>query len=123
MNEEKEHHVRKKPIPCRFCLYRSEANFPHNCDYLWFTGQSRTSQVSSPDQLEPKNCPFYKRGRRPSSESALRGQAAAVIARKENQKKNGQCCDMADSDGRRPDGNGMAAVADGSGGAAKEERQ
>jgi hypothetical protein len=49
---------------CQRCIYRADDNGPHSCDYNWFTGQTRSARVKSPDELEPENCPLYKHGPR-----------------------------------------------------------
>lgn len=50
--------------PCASCKWRAEQWAPYNCDFVWFTGKSRSSQVSSPEQLKEENCPFYEQGPR-----------------------------------------------------------
>ena len=49
---------------CKTCRYRSDQNNTHGCDYAFFTGRTRTSQVKKPEELQPEHCPFYIRGPR-----------------------------------------------------------
>lgn len=65
--------MKRKPEPCRRCKYRSEDAFTFNCDYVWFTGKSRMSQVESPEQLKPENCPFFIKGKRAVNPKSSRG--------------------------------------------------
>lgn len=65
--------MKRKPEPCRRCKYRSEDAFTFNCDYVWFTGKSRMSQVESPEQLKPENCPFFIKGKRAANPKSSRG--------------------------------------------------
>lgn len=52
------------PEPCRSCKYRAGEWSPHNCDYAWMTGKSRSAQVKSPDELQRDKCPFFVKGKR-----------------------------------------------------------
>lgn len=53
------------PEPCRSCKYRAGEWSPHNCDYAWITGKTRSAQVQDPSELERENCPFFDPGPRP----------------------------------------------------------
>ena len=65
--------MKRKPERCRHCKYRSEDAFSYSCDYVWFTGKSRMSQLQSPEQLKPENCPFFEKGRRAVNPKNSRG--------------------------------------------------
>lgn len=49
---------------CRKCKYQADVNGAHNCDYIWFTGASRISQVKDPAELDPDRCPMFEEGKR-----------------------------------------------------------
>ena len=51
---------RKLNPRCAKCRYHADENSPHNCDYLWITGNSRTHQVRSKRDLAPARCPLFK---------------------------------------------------------------
>ena len=56
---------------CARCVFRAEDGSIHNCDYSWFTGQTRSSQIKDPEDLSPSRCPFFKEGRRLQKEDSL----------------------------------------------------
>lgn len=44
---------------CSRCLYYATKESPHNCDFLWVTGHSRTAMVKDPKDLAPERCPLF----------------------------------------------------------------
>lgn len=56
--------MKRKPDRCRRCKYRSEDAFSYSCDYVWFAGKSRSSQVQRPELLNPESCPLFEEGER-----------------------------------------------------------
>lgn len=45
------------------CKYHMPAWSPYGCNYADITGKTRTGQLP-PEQLDPANCPLYKKGQR-----------------------------------------------------------